>query len=170
MKILTQDKLTIMNVFAHDISIFRDLRPVGDCKRVLPEEYVSIMAVDPLGEYKTKLLGSYPYKVAKEIMLEIAISMVKEDIEVYCMPEDEMVSSTEKAGEELDMLIDKLNEQLSELMKMTENMENNGEKGKSYQDKNVPFGCFVVNPHSHCKEDEDKIAALLSAIFAPGAH
>lgn len=104
MKVLTQDKLAIMDVYAYDIAIYRYRKPVGDFDIVPSDEYVTIMAVDPTGCLKQKRLGIYPYNIAKEIMLEIAIAMFEEETEVYCMPEDDAVSSTE----ELEKLLSKV--------------------------------------------------------------
>lgn len=96
MKVFTQDKLAIMDVYAYDIAIYRDRKPVGDFDIVPADEYVTIMAVDPTGCLKDKRLGIYEYHIAKDIMLEIAIAMFEEETEVYCMPEDETVNSTEE--------------------------------------------------------------------------
>lgn len=97
MKILTQDHLALFDTYTYNIYIYRNNKPVGDLDIVPADEYVTIMAVNEMSiSKKTKRLGIYPYHVAKEIMLEIAIAMFEEETEVYCMPEDPAVSSCEE--------------------------------------------------------------------------
>lgn len=109
MKVLTQDKLAIMDVYAYDIAIYRDRKPVGDFDIVPADEYVTIVATNEIAiPRKQKRLGIYPYHVAKEIMLEIAIAMFEEETEAYCMPEDNAVSSCE----ELEKLLEKAEKEI----------------------------------------------------------
>ncbi len=104
-----QDKLTIMDVYAYDIAIYRDRKPVGDFDIVPADEYVTIIATNEIAiPRKQKRLGIYPYHVAKEIMLEIAIAMFEEETEVYCMPEDDAVNSTE----ELEKILSKAEKEI----------------------------------------------------------
>lgn len=103
MKILTQDHLALFDIYAHDIFIYRDRKPVGDYDIVPADEYVTIIALHETSPSKHKRLGIYPYSVAKEIMLEIALAALEEETEVYCMPEDDAVNSTE----ELEQILSK---------------------------------------------------------------
>ena len=97
MKILTQDHLALFDTYTYNIYIYRNNKPVGDLDIIPADEYVTIMAVNEMSiSKKTKRLGIYPYHVAKEIMLEIAIAMFEEETEVYIMPEDPAVSSCEE--------------------------------------------------------------------------